>query len=146
MIPWTLSNVTLFLWSKAMQRLPSLLFLFSETQWVDGSLSVCDQHWEDSQSLSSLLMPHTFSWHFIWSQGNIPAEIFFFVISWQMALLARALTLRRTLIGFYSPALPLHRFYFLIARWLIPQCPNRPEHHRLLVVLSANLLCCFWFQ
>lgn len=101
---------------------------------------------EDSQSLSSLLMPHTFSWHFICSQGKIPAEISFSIISWQMAVLARVLTLRSTLIGFYSPALPSHRFYFLMAHWLMPQCPNGSEHHCPLVGLSANLLFCFWFQ
>lgn len=117
----------------------------SLTLWLDGSLSVMSDT-EDSQSWSSLLMPHTFSWHFIWSQGKIPAEISFSIISWQMALLARALTLRSPLIGFYSPASPPLGFYYLMAHWLMPQCPDGPEHHRPLVGLSANLLFCFWFQ
>ena len=101
---------------------------------------------EDPQRLSSLLMPHTFSWHFTWSQGKIPAEISFSIISWQMALLAKALILRSALIGFYPPTSPPHRFYFLIARWLMPQCPNRPEGHCPVVFLPANLLLWFWFQ
>lgn len=138
--------MTLVLWSKAIQRLPSLLFPFSESQWLMVfSLSVIKTA-EDSQSLSSLLMPHTFSWHFIWSQGKIPAEISFSIISWQMALLAKALILRSDLIGFFSSTSPPHRFYFLIAHWLMPQCLNRPEGHCPLVFLPANLLFCFWFQ
>lgn len=39
-----LFNPASLLWSKAIQRLPSLLFLFLEYQWVDGFLSVCDKH------------------------------------------------------------------------------------------------------
>lgn len=123
MFSWTLFPMTSVLQPKAMQRLPCLLVL--STQWLDGSLSVMSAS-EDSQSLSSLLMPHTFSWRFIWSQGKIPAEISFSIISWQMALLARALTLRSPLIGFYSPASTPHGFYYLMAHWLMRQCPDGP--------------------
>lgn len=69
--------------------------------------------------LLALLMPHTFSWHFIWSRGRKLAKISFSVISWQMVQPARALTLRRAVIGFYSPAMSSHRFQFLIADWLM---------------------------